>query len=54
MMDYAQQRGLSWTAWDFHTKAGPTLIKDWTYEPTVFGQFVKDKLAAAAARSSKN
>jgi hypothetical protein len=55
LMDYAQQRGLSWTAWDFHPKAGPTLIKDWTYEPTDFGQIVKDKLAAAAAaRGSKN
>lgn len=55
LMDYIQQRGLSWTAWDFHPKASPILIKDWTYEPTDFGQFVKDKLAAAAAaRGSKN
>jgi endoglucanase len=55
LMDYAQQRGLSWTAWDLHPKAGPTLIKDWTYEPTDFGRFTKEKLAAAAAaRGSKN
>ena len=55
LMDYAQQHNLSWTAWDLHPKASPALIKDWTYEPTVFGQFVKDKLAAAAvARGLKN
>jgi hypothetical protein len=36
-----------------HTNAGPTLIKNWNYEPTVFGQFVKDRLAQeAAARGS--
>jgi endoglucanase len=54
LMAYAQQHHLHWTAWDFHTEAGPTLIKDWNYEPTVFGQFVKAQLATAAgARSSK-
>jgi hypothetical protein len=55
LMDYAQQRNLSWTAWDLHTTAGPALIKNWEYEPTAFGKIVKDKLAAiAAARDSKN
>jgi endoglucanase len=36
-----------WTAWDFHTTAGPTLIKNWSYEPTVFGQYVKEILVRA-------
>ena len=54
LMDYAQQRNLSWAAWDFHPKAHPALIKDWTYEPTDFGKFVKDKLAAAAAARGSN
>jgi hypothetical protein len=35
-----------------HVSAGPTLIKNWDYEPTVFGQIVKDQLAAAAAARS--
>ena len=48
LMDYAQQHKLHWTAWDLHVSAGPTLIKNWQYEPTIFGQFVKDQLAAAA------
>ena len=55
LMDYTRQHNLHWTAWDLHTSAGPTLIKNWDYEPTVFGQIVKDELAkAAAARSSNN
>jgi endoglucanase len=55
LMNYVQQHKLHWTAWDFHVSAGPTLIKDWNYEPTVFGQIVKEQLAiAAAARASNN
>ncbi len=45
LMDYARQRGLSWTAWCFHPSAGPTLIKNWSFEPTEFGSFVKRELA---------
>ncbi len=50
LMDYAQAHGIQmWTAWDFSPYAGPTLIKNWNYEPTVFGQFVKEQLAKDAA-----
>jgi endoglucanase len=35
---------LSWTAWDFHPAAGPTLIRNWDYEPTEFGRIVMDEL----------
>jgi hypothetical protein len=53
LMVYTKEHGLHWTAWDLHPAAGPTLIKNWKYEPTVFGQFVKAQLAtAAAARGS--
>lgn len=35
----------SWTAWDLHPKAGPTLISDWNYTPTPeFGVWVKQAL----------
>ena len=55
LMKYVQKHKLHWTAWDLHTAAGPTLIKNWRYEPTVFGEFVKEQLAvAAAARGSNN
>jgi aryl-phospho-beta-D-glucosidase BglC (GH1 family) len=52
LMAYAGQHHLHWTAWDLHPSAGPTLIKNWKYEPTVFGQFVKAQLATAAAGRS--
>jgi hypothetical protein len=53
-MKYAQKHKLHWTAWDMHTNAGPTLIKNWDYEPTVYGQYVKEHLAAAAAVRGPN
>ncbi len=35
----------SWTAWDLHPGAGPTLISDWNYTPTPdFGVHVKKAL----------
>lgn len=41
-----QKYGLNWTAFSFHPKATPVLIKDWTYDPTPFwGAFVKEALA---------
>jgi hypothetical protein len=50
-MDYAAEHRIRcWTAWDFHPAAGPTLIKNWQYEPTAFGQFVKDILAQPPAQ----
>jgi endoglucanase len=41
----------SWTAWDFHPSAGPTLITGWDYAPTPdFGVFVKQALAGTLPR----
>lgn len=56
LMDYTKAHGIPmWTAWDFSATAGPTMFKNWSYEPTAFGQFVREQLAgAAAARGSKN
>ncbi|HEY3763202.1 MAG TPA: glycoside hydrolase family 3 C-terminal domain-containing protein [Verrucomicrobiae bacterium] len=54
LIDYANQHDLHWTAWDLHPAAGPTLIKNWQYEPTIFGQFVQDQLATAALARSPN
>ncbi|HLX94247.1 MAG TPA: cellulase family glycosylhydrolase [Verrucomicrobiae bacterium] len=56
MMDYIQTHAIPmWTAWDFSATAGPTMFKNWRYEPTAFGEFVGKQLtAAAAARGSKN
>lgn len=35
---------LSWTAWDFHPAAGPTLIRNWDYDPTETGRIVMREL----------
>lgn len=40
---------LSWTAWDLHPTAGPTLIRNWDYEPTEAGRIVIDELRSGAA-----
>lgn len=41
----------SYTAWDFHNAAGPTLISDWNYTPTAnFGVYVKQMLVGALPR----
>jgi endoglucanase len=43
----------AWTAWDFHPRAGPTLISDWNYTPTPsFGVHVKEALRRSAARNT--
>jgi hypothetical protein len=40
-----QDHNWSFTAWDLHTAAGPTLIADWNYMPTPeFGVYVKELL----------
>jgi len=40
-----QKYQLNWTAFSFHPKATPVLIKNWDYEPTpFFGVFVKEAL----------
>jgi hypothetical protein len=40
-----QDHNWSFTAWDLHTTAGPTLIADWNYMPTPdFGVYVKELL----------
>ena len=40
-----QDHNWSFTAWDLHTTAGPTLIADWNYTPTPeFGVYVKELL----------
>jgi hypothetical protein len=40
-----QKHQYHWTAWSFHPRASPVLLKDWTYEPTPYwGQPAKDAL----------
>jgi aryl-phospho-beta-D-glucosidase BglC (GH1 family) len=46
MLGTIQKHRLHWTAWSFHPKASPKVLKDWTYEPTPYwGAHVKRALA---------
>jgi hypothetical protein len=45
IMQGIQDHNWSFTAWDMHTAAGPTLIADWNYMPTPdFGVYIKELL----------
>jgi len=41
IVDYMAERGISWTAWCFDPDWSPTLIRDWSFTPTVEGAFFK-------------
>jgi len=44
IINYFDQKGISWTAWCFHPTWQPVLISDWDYTPTVQGRFFKSVL----------
>ena len=48
LMDYSREHGLHWTAWCFHPSCGPPLLKNWSFEPNAFGEFVQSALANPA------
>jgi hypothetical protein len=51
VMQAIQDHHWSWTAWDFHPQAGPTLISNWDYTPAPdFGVFVKQMLDGTLPR----
>ena len=55
MLGLIQKHKLHWTAFSFHPKATPVMIKGWDYTPTPFwGQFVKDALAGKEFPWKKN
>jgi hypothetical protein len=55
MLGLIQKHKLHWTAFSFHPKATPVMIKGWDYTPTPFwGQFVKDALAGKSFEWQKN
>jgi endoglucanase len=55
MLGLIQKHKLHWTAFSFHPKATPVMIKGWDYEPTPFwGAFVKEALAGKEFTWKKN
>ena len=46
MLGFIQKYRINWTGWCFHPKAGPCMIKSWSYDPTPYwGEFAKRALA---------
>jgi len=49
IFQWMEEHQYHYTAWDFHPSAGPSLIKNWTYEPTAHhGSFVKEYMKKTA------
>lgn len=40
-LKFLDAHAMTWTAWSLHPDALPSLIRNWQYEPTVFGALVK-------------
>jgi endoglucanase len=54
MLGLIQKHKLNWTAFSFHPKATPVMIKGWDYEPTPFwGAFVKEALSGKSFELKK-
>jgi endoglucanase len=44
IIEFMQQRDISWLAWVFDPQWSPTLISDWQFTPTEQGQFFKQQM----------
>ena len=45
MIAFIQKHRINWTAWCFHPKAAPCMIRSWDYDPTPYwGEFVRRAL----------
>lgn len=48
LMSFVEERCAGWVAWVFHPTWTPNMIRDWSYDPTDFGEFVKQRLHKAS------
>jgi len=44
IVDYFSKKGISWVAWVFDPHWSPQMIDNWDYEPTMQGEFFKQKM----------
>ena len=47
LVNYMEDRGVSWTVWNFDVDWGPRMISDWDYTPTEQGRFYRDVMRRA-------
>jgi endoglucanase len=51
IVDFFEQRGISWVAWVFDPQWSPQLIQGWNFEPTRQGRFFRDRMMRLDPRS---
>lgn len=44
LLDYMRERRMSWTAWVWSPEWEPSMLKNWDYDTTEFGNFIKNAL----------
>ena len=44
LTDYCDKKGISYVVWVFDTSWDPALLKDWSYEPTWYGEYWRKAL----------
>jgi endoglucanase len=52
LLKYMDQEGMSWTAWCWSPSWIPTMLRNWDYDATEFGELVKDALRTYADAES--
>lgn len=44
IIDFFEERGISWVTWVFDARWSPQMIENWNFEPTMQGKFFKEKM----------
>lgn len=52
IINYFNKKGISWVAWAFDPDWSPQLIKNWDFEPTVQGEFFRNKMIELNVRKN--
>jgi hypothetical protein len=53
LMAFADERGISWTVWNFDVDWGPRMISDWEFTPTEMGKFFRDVMREDNGKAAK-
>lgn len=51
IINFFEQRGISWTAWVFDPEWSPQMIRSWGFEPTLQGRFFRDRMTRLNRRN---
>jgi len=50
LIEYLEERGISWTVWSFAVQWGPGLLEGWDYTPNEAGAFYRQQLLSHQGR----